>query len=44
MDDIIKKLEEVLQEAVRLYEENGRPDYEAGRIDGIKWCIEKLKD
>lgn len=39
----IKKLENLLEDAIRLYKENGG-DYEAGRVDGIKWALEILRN
>ena len=37
--DILQALEKLLNESIRLYENNKGP-YEAGRIDGVKWAIE----
>jgi len=41
--EILAELEKLLDEAVRLYEVNGRAPFEAGRVDGIKWAIEKIR-
>ena len=38
--EILKELQSILNESTRLYESNGRGAYEAGRIDGVKWCME----
>ena len=41
---ILKKLEALQKECERLYEINGRPDFECGRYDGIKMAIEAVKN
>jgi len=43
-DQIILELGKILQESIRIYETNGHGTYEAGRIDGVKWCIEAVQD
>ena len=40
MNELIGKLEELYQDNRRIYEENGRTGYDAGRLDGIKQAIE----
>ena len=40
MNELIEKLEELYQDNRRIYEENGRQDFDAGRIDGIKQALE----
>jgi len=42
--DLLKELQALLDESIRLYESNNRGAYEAGRVDGVKWCIEKVKE
>ena len=37
-------LEEIMSEALRLYQENGKTDYEAGRCDGVKWCSARFSE
>lgn len=41
-EEILKELQSILAESVRLYNANGKAAYEAGRIDGVKWCIEAV--
>lgn len=41
---ILKELDKLLQESIRLYEVNNKPAYEAGRIDGIKWAMETIEN
>jgi len=42
--EAIELLRELLLETYRLYEENGKTDFEAGRVDGVKWAIEKISE
>lgn len=42
--EILEALNEILEESIRLYNVNNKGAYESGRIDGVKWCIEKIKD
>ena len=41
-EEALKILNEILQESERLYFSNNRGAYESGRIDGVKWCIQKI--
>lgn len=42
--EAIELLQELLQESIRLYESNNMGAYESGRIDGVKWAIEKISE
>lgn len=42
-DDILDILTELYNEAVRLYEANGRAAFESGRIDGIRWAMDEIQ-
>lgn len=41
-EEVLKVLNDILRESELLYYANNKGAYEAGRIDGVKWCIEKL--
>jgi len=41
-EDTGKVLESMYQEALRLYKENGRKDYEAGIVEGLKRVMEEF--
>jgi hypothetical protein len=40
MDKLREEIAKAYEDAVRLYEENGKGTYEAGRVDGIKTTLE----
>lgn len=42
--EAIELLQELLQDSIKLYEANSRGAYESGRIDGVKWAIEKISE
>ena len=42
--EAIELLQELLQESYRLYESNNRGAYESGRIDGVKWAIQRISE
>ena len=42
MEAILNSLVNLLEEYRRIYAENGRQDYDAGRIDGLKIAIEEI--
>lgn len=37
---LILKLNTLLEQTKRLYYENGKKDFDAGRVDGVKWALE----
>jgi predicted translin family RNA/ssDNA-binding protein len=41
-DEILKVLNDILRESELLYAANNNGAYEAGRIDGVKWCIKNI--
>jgi len=41
-DEVLKILNDILRESELLYFANNKGAYESGRIDGVKWCIEKV--
>lgn len=41
-EQVLEVLSDVLRESERLYNANGKASYESGRIDGVKWCIDKI--
>lgn len=40
--EVLKILNDILRESELLYHANNKGAYEAGRIDGVKWCIDKI--
>ena len=40
---MIKELNELYEDAIRIYKANGRKDYEAGIVQGIKRAIEVVE-
>lgn len=43
-EEVLKVLSEILNESERLYHTNNKGAYESGRIDGVKWCIQKISE
>ncbi len=43
-EEVLETLNEILEESIRLYNVNNKGAYESGRIDGVKWCIEKINE
>jgi hypothetical protein len=41
-EEVLKILNDILRESELLYHANNKGAYESGRIDGVKWCIEKV--
>lgn len=41
-DEILKVLNDILRESELLYAANNKGAYEAGLIDGVKWCIKNI--
>ena len=41
--EILRKLEELLADTFRLYEMNGRQDYDSGVYSGVKRSIEEVR-
>lgn len=42
--EVLEALSAILEESERLYNANNKGAYESGRIDGVKWCIEKIRE
>ncbi len=42
--EVLEALSAILEESERLYNVNNKGAYESGRIDGVKWCIEKIRE
>lgn len=42
-DEVLEILYALHAETERLYHENGKNDFDAGRLDGIGWAIEEIK-
>ncbi len=40
---ILDRLYQLKNEAMRLYEANGKAAYESGQYNGIKWAIEEVE-
>ena len=41
---ILKELQKLKSEALRLYEANGKKPYDSGIYNGIKWAIEVVEN